>query len=148
MLLFARPNPASGVPIYVQIKQQLRHAIETQSLVAGAPLPTIRALAEQLVVNVNTIARVYRELEAEGFLELRQGSGAFVSNSAAANAKASVRITSAKKEVRRLIENLAADGLTADEIRRVVNITLDEVLTNLPTFHDAARTPQDTGAVE
>src|SRR5262245_6792114 len=74
-----RPNPASGVPIYLQLMEQVKHSIETGALRPGEQLPGIRPLAEQLVINPNTVAKAYRELEHEGVIELRQGAGAFVS---------------------------------------------------------------------
>ena len=70
--LFLKPNPASGVPIYLQLKEQIRHACETGALRPGDSLPGMRALAESMVINPNTVARVYRELEQEGLLELRR----------------------------------------------------------------------------
>src|SRR5574337_639702 len=79
-----RPNPSLGVPIYLQLMEQVKHAIETGALRAGDQLPGIRPLAEELVMNPNTVAKAYRELEHEGVIELRHGAGAFV----AANARA------------------------------------------------------------
>ena len=76
-----RPNPATGVPIYLQLMEQVKHAIETGALRPGEQLPGIRPLAEELVINPNTVARAYRELEHEGVIELRHGAGAFVSES-------------------------------------------------------------------
>src|ERR1041384_7475552 len=78
-----RPNPALGVPIYLQLMEQVKHAVETGALRAGDQLPGIRPLAEELVINPNTVAKAYRELEHEGVIELRHGAGAFV----AANAR-------------------------------------------------------------
>ena len=74
-----RPNPSSGVPIYLQLMEQVKHAIETGALRPGEQLPGIRPLAEELVINPNTVAKAYRELEHEGVIELRHGAGAFVS---------------------------------------------------------------------
>src|SRR5438874_3457848 len=79
-----RPNPSSGVPIYLQLMEQVKHGIETGALRPGEQLPGIRPLAEELVVNPNTVAKAYRELEHEGVIELRQGAGAFVSGNAGA----------------------------------------------------------------
>ena len=58
-----RPNPASGVPIYLQLMEQVKHAVETGPLRPGEQLPGIRRLSEELVINPNTVAKVYRELE-------------------------------------------------------------------------------------
>src|SRR5258706_5015970 len=77
-----RPNPASGVPIYLQLMEQVKHAIETGALRPGDQLPGIRPLAQELVMNPNTVAKVYRELEHEGVIELRHGSGAYVAQRA------------------------------------------------------------------
>src|SRR3954468_24482854 len=77
--MLLRPNPASGVPIYLQLMEQVKHAIETGALRPGEQLPGIRPLAEELVINANTVAKAYRELEHEGVIELRHGAGAFVS---------------------------------------------------------------------
>src|SRR5881275_2349625 len=74
-----RPNPSSGVPIYLQVMEQVKHAVETGALRPGEQLPGIRPLAEELVINPNTVAKAYRELEHEGVIELRHGAGAFVS---------------------------------------------------------------------
>ena len=79
-----RPNPSSGVPIYLQLMEQVKHAIETGALRPGEQLPGIRPLAEELVINPNTVAKAYRELEHEGVIELRHGAGAFVSGNAGA----------------------------------------------------------------
>src|SRR5260221_14147660 len=73
-----RPNPSSGVPIYVQLMEQVKHSIETGALRSGEQLPGIRPLAEELGINANTVAKAYRELEHEGVIELGQGAGAFV----------------------------------------------------------------------
>lgn len=67
--------------------QQLKHAIEIGGLRAGDQLPAIRKLAEDLVMNPNTVARAYRELEHEGVIELRHGLGAFVADSIVARTK-------------------------------------------------------------
>lgn len=127
MTLFIKPNPSSGVPVYLQLKGQIRHAVETGALRAGDALPGIRALAERLVVNPNTIARVYRELEAEGLLELKHGIGAFVATGGSAAARALERaetVRAAVPLVAELVARLRADGLDADEIRRLVEAEL------------------------
>lgn len=73
-----RIHPDSGVPIYLQVVQQVTHAIESGALLAGEQLPPIRTLAGDLVTNPNTVAKAYRELEYRKVIELRQGIGAFV----------------------------------------------------------------------
>lgn len=70
-----------GVPIYQQIVTQVKYLVAANRLKPGTELPTIRALAEQLQVNPNTIARAYRELEQEGTVEKRSTKGTFVAES-------------------------------------------------------------------
>ena len=73
-----RVHPTSTQPLYQQLTQQIRHAVETGVLQPGDILPGIRTLAEQLVVSPNTVVKAYADLEHEGLLELRHGAGAFV----------------------------------------------------------------------
>ena len=68
-----------GVPIYVQIVNQVKFLVASGRLNPGDQLPPVRKLAEQLVINPNTVARAYRELELAGIVTARQGSGAFIS---------------------------------------------------------------------
>jgi GntR family transcriptional regulator len=67
--------------------EQVKHAVETGALREGDQLPTIRKVAEDLVMNPNTVVRAYRELEHEGILELKHGSGAFIKESAEGRAR-------------------------------------------------------------
>lgn len=69
----------SGIPIYIQLKNEIKYAIATGKIPPGSQLPTVRQLAVDLKVNVNTISRVYSELEKEGVLSTRQGKGTFAS---------------------------------------------------------------------
>ena len=71
-------NSRSHVPVHVQLQEQLKHLILTGDLAVGDRLPSIRMLAGYLRINRNTVARVVAELEREGFLETRRGSGSFV----------------------------------------------------------------------
>ena len=118
-----RPNPASGVPIYLQLMEQVKHSIETGALRPGEQLPGIRPVAEQLVINPNTVAKAYRELEHEGVIELRHGAGAFVSVNGPAK-KLTDRMRTAQTIVAAAIEKLRDRGLTDEEIRRLVEAHL------------------------
>jgi GntR family transcriptional regulator len=77
----------SGIPIYHQIKEQIKLGIATGHLEPGTQLPTVRQLAVQLEINANTVSRVYSELEAEGYLLSQQGRGTFVANASEAEDK-------------------------------------------------------------
>ena len=71
--------PASGVPTYLQLAQQVRQAIRVGLLQVGDKLPTVKEVVTQLAINPNTVLKAYRELEHEGLVEGRQGVGTFVS---------------------------------------------------------------------
>src|SRR5947209_127708 len=118
-----RPNPSLGVPIYLQLMEQVKHAIETGALRPGEQLPGIRPLAEQLVINPNTVAKAYRELEHEGVIELRHGAGAFVS-AQLRDRKSADRLRTAQPLVAATIEKLRARGLSDEEIRRLFEAEL------------------------
>src|SRR3954449_6027436 len=72
-------SPSDGVPIYLQIVNQIKYLVSSGRLTPGEELPPIRSLAERLVINPNTVARAYRELEVEGLVEKRRTAGTFVS---------------------------------------------------------------------
>ena len=122
MMLF-RPNPSSGVPIYLQLMEQVKHGIETGALRPGEQLPGIRPLAEELVVNPNTVAKAYRELEHEGVIELRQGAGAFVSARARAQ-KQTDKLRAGRDAVAEAVTRLRKGGLSEEEIRRLFEAEL------------------------
>lgn len=67
-----------GVPIYLQIVNQIKYLVASGRLVPGEQMPPVRKLAEQLLVNPNTVARAYRELESVRILSTRRGAGVYV----------------------------------------------------------------------
>ena len=119
-----RPNPASGVPIYLQLMERVKHAVETGALRPGEQLPGIRPLAEELVINPNTVAKAYRELEHEGVIELRHGAGAFVTANARAKKGTTDRLRAAQAVVAAAVERLRGRDVTDDEIRRLFEAEL------------------------
>src|SRR5829696_4207456 len=119
-----RPNPALGVPIYLQLMEQVKHAIETGALRPGDQLPGMRPLAEELVINPNTVAKAYRELEHEGVIELRHGAGAFVAGHAGTSKKVTDKVRAGQAIVTAAVEKLRARGVTDEEIRRLVEAEL------------------------
>src|SRR5204863_5612505 len=118
-----RPNPSLGVPIYLQLMEQVKHAIETGALRQGEQLPGIRPLAEELVINPNTVAKAYRELEHAGVIELRHGAGAFVSANTKTR-KSSDKLRAAQAIVTGAVERLHREGITDEEIRRLFEAEL------------------------
>src|SRR5215510_9106227 len=72
-------STGDGLPIYMQIASQIKHLAASGRLAPGDEIPPIRVLAQQLVVNPNTVARAYLELEREGVVVKRHGSGTYIS---------------------------------------------------------------------
>src|SRR4051812_49355866 len=122
-MLLLKPNPSSGVPIYLQLMEQVKHAIETGAVRPGEQLPGIRPLAEELVINPNTVAKAYRELEHDGVIELRHGAGAFVSSTVRAK-ELTDTLRAGQALVAATVERLRARGVTDEEIRRLFEAEL------------------------
>jgi GntR family transcriptional regulator len=112
-----RISPSSGVPIYLQLMEQIKHAVDTGAVRAGEQLPTIRKVAEELAMNPNTVARAYRDLEREGVISVRHGSGAYVAEAATPSKSNAIRQTG--DVVRQAIEKSRMLGLSEAEVRRV-----------------------------
>jgi GntR family transcriptional regulator len=125
-----RLNPTSGTPLYVQLVERLKHSIATGAITAGEQLPSVRKMAEDLVINPNTVVRAYRDLESEGIVELRHGSGVFVCGSVAARADV---MKKAQPIMRSTVDRLEALDLTEDEIRRLMENELGLRRTALET---------------
>ena len=115
--MILRLNPSSGVPVYLQIIEQVKHAIATGAVNAGEQLPSVRQMAEDLLINPNTVARAYRDLEQEGIIELKHGSGAFISGSIAPPSKS---MHKAQAVVKSAIDQLTSFDLAEEEIRRLI----------------------------
>jgi GntR family transcriptional regulator len=119
-----RINPHSGVPLYLQLVEQVRHAIEAGALRPGDQLPAIRKVAEDMVMNPNTVAKAYREMEHEGLIALRHGAGAFVAETGAAAPPRAMQ--KGRALVQRTILSLRDLGLDDGAIRRLVDSELAE----------------------
>src|SRR5262249_53248413 len=115
-MTFFRLNASSGVPLYVQLMEQVKHAVETAALRPGDQLPTIRALAQELVMNSNTVVRADRYLEHDGVVELPHGLGGFISASVSATGKV---MRQSQSIVESAVERLRSLGVTEQEIRRL-----------------------------
>ena len=105
----------SGVPIYVQLVGQVRHAVEIGGLKPGEKLPTVRGLAEQLAIAPNTIVKAYNELQREGLVESRPGVGTVVAEGVAEVA-AERRREAVFERLRALVRDAAALGITEDDL--------------------------------
>lgn len=133
-----RVNPSSGIPLYLQLMEQVKHAVETGALREGDQLPTIRKVAEDLVMNPNTVVRAYRELEHEGVLELKHGSGAFIKEPAEGRARL---IRKAQAVMESSVERLLSLGLTEDELRRAFENELSQANTKRRLVKGTERKP-------
>ena len=112
-----RLSPTSGTPLYLQLVERLKHSIATGAIKAGEQLPSVRRMAEDLVINPNTVVRAYRDLETEGLVELRHGSGVFVRDSVAGRVNV---MKKAEPIVRSVVDRLELLDLTEDDIRRLM----------------------------
>src|SRR5947209_9040067 len=122
-------SAADETPIYLQIVQQIKSLVAAGRLAPGEELPPIRALAEQLTVNANTVARAYRELAAAGVLANRGTAGTYVTGGAVPRAREqSLEVLTAR-----------VDALLS-EARRM-NVGLDELLTLVRRRDKALRPP-------
>jgi GntR family transcriptional regulator len=98
-------RPDAGEPLYVQLERQIKHAVATGALAHGTQLPSVRQLASELVINPNTVARAYRELEHAGLLEGVPGRGWFVTYGAPR-----LRDDERRKRLQEFIDQLWAEG--------------------------------------
>lgn len=114
--MFFRLEPRSPVPLYAQIAEQLRVAIVAQELAPNTPLDSVRTLAGRLRVNPGTVVQAYRQLEVEGFVEMRQGSGTYV-RAIGADLRTSTQEAQARELVRALIEEAGKKGIRLEALR-------------------------------
>jgi GntR family transcriptional regulator len=108
-------NPKSAVPIYVQIMDQIRRQVAAGLLAPGDQLPSVRDLAGQLLINPNTAARVYRDLERDGLLETRRGQGTYIAPGAVALAE-SERQRMVSQRLEEVIEEALSYNFSGDAI--------------------------------
>jgi GntR family transcriptional regulator len=113
--MIAEIDPRSPTPLYDQIAMRIRVAVAAGDLRAGDPLPSVRQLAGRLRVNPATVVQAYRQLETDGFVEMRQGSGTFVREVGGERKKVEQR-QHARKLVRRLMAQAAGVGLKPEEL--------------------------------
>jgi len=118
-----RLDARSGVPTYLQLVGQVKQAVLLGYLQPGDQLPTVREVAADLAINPNTVAKAYRELQHEGVLELRHGSGAFVARNPRAGQMADT-LRAAQSLVAGTVERLRARDVSDEEIRRLFGAEL------------------------
>ncbi|GAB1266601.1 GntR family transcriptional regulator [Aurantivibrio infirmus] len=114
-------NQVDGVAIYQQIINQIKYLIASGTLQVGEELPAIRALAERLVINPNTVARAYRELQIEGYLIKKGTKGTYVSDTSSPMDH-SIQLKVLKEKIDSLLTDAEHMNVGIDEIK----ILLDE----------------------
>jgi GntR family transcriptional regulator len=117
-------DTSSYTPIYEQIKTEIRSQIVLAILKPGDTLPSIRDLAAKLIVNPNTVARAYRELEQDGFITTRKGKGCFVSDQSASSFPEEKQAM-LKSIVSRWIEEAKKYGFSAEEVKQALEKSLE-----------------------
>jgi GntR family transcriptional regulator len=118
-------SASDGVPIYLQVVNQIKYLVAAGRLAAGEELPPIRVLANQLLINPNTVARAYRELEMAGIVEKRRTAGTYITDQGSPLAR--------RERVKILTERI--DALVAEALQ--MNIDLEDVLKLVEQRHAA-----------
>ena len=113
----------NGIPIYIQLRDQILAAIGRGLLKPGSRLPTMREVAVGLSIDLNTVQRAYAELERDGVLSVVQGRGSFVSETPAP-------AKNAKKETQALAQQIAAQahaaGIALDDLVEALSVLADK----------------------
>ncbi len=135
--MFINIDPSSGLPIYIQIAQQIKTAVAMGRLQPEEPLPSVRQLAVDLAVNPNTVARAYLDLEIEGVIYKRQGAGTFVSGQGVEMSKQERRRVLSELFERALVEGVNL-GMDERELRETFERVLEKIV--------QARAPEAVGS--
>ena len=118
--MLTRVSPDSTVPIYEQILAQVVFAVAAGDLPAGESVPSVRELAQRLLVNANTVSRAYQELERLGVVEARRGVGMFVTDGGPKVCRERRKVL-VRDRVRETAREAAAAGLSLDELRQLLD---------------------------
>lgn len=114
-------SPHDGVPIYLQIVNQVKYLVAAGRLASGVELPAIRVLAERLMVNPNTVARAYRELEVAGIVTKRRTAGTYVSDAGSPLARRE-RLKILTERVDALLAEARQLGIQTDDVIDLIQL--------------------------
>jgi len=131
--MFIRVERGSSVPLSRQIDEQIRAQCLAGTLRSGDCMPSVRQLAKQLAVNVNTVFRVYERLAAEGFIEMRQGDGTYVlprTKTAASQQQLSKQRGQYTKDFEAIVRGGLLLGITPPELRKMLTVAVSDFLTD------------------
>ena len=115
----------SGVPIYLQIVEQVKRSVALGVLQAGEQLPTVKQLALDLTVNPNTVARAYRDLERDSVIETAPGRGSFVRSDGALDSVRSSAADVARDAIALALREAKSVGLSRSDVRDLIDASLD-----------------------
>jgi GntR family transcriptional regulator len=115
-----RISPDDGVPVYQQIVNQIKYLVASMVLHPGDEMPPIRALAEELLINPNTVARAYRELEVAGLVEKRGTVGTFVSSNPSRFTRRE-RLRILRQKVDALLAEASTLGIAVAEVKTMID---------------------------
>jgi GntR family transcriptional regulator len=124
---FLSVDKDSSVPIYVQLVDQVESMVTVGMLAAGDRLPSIRAVAERLRIDYNTVARAYTELDRAGIIRTARGIGTHVTDSVSEEALSASRQTKLVETLSKDLRDLMALGFSRDEIRDAFDDCLNSI---------------------
>ncbi|HEY1428633.1 MAG TPA: GntR family transcriptional regulator [Candidatus Tumulicola sp.] len=121
-------DPGSGVPIYLQIIEQIKRSVALGVLQAGEQLPTVKQLALDLTINPNTVARAYRDLERDQVIETAVGRGSFVRQQDAQAVAFAAAADIARAALDAALREVKSLGLSRADVREALDLALDRWL--------------------
>ena len=121
----------NGIPIYEQICRQVKFAVATGSLLVGEHVPSVREMATRTAVNVNTVARAYRDLQGEGVLVSIRGTGLAISADAPEKCRRS-RLEMVRERLQYVLREAIQNGVSSDEIYSLVHSEWDALQKESP----------------
>ena len=121
-------DPRSGVPMYLQLIEQVKRSVALGVLQTGEQLPTVKQLALDLTINPNTVARAYRDLERESVIETAAGRGSFVRADGAPESGRSAASDVAREAIDGAVREAKSLGLQRPDVRGLLESSLDRWL--------------------
>ncbi len=118
-------DPRSGVPIYLQLIEQVKRSVAVGALTPGEQLPTVKQLALELTINPNTVARAYRDLERDAVIETSPGRGSFVRTDGAQDVATKTRDDVAGDVLNDAVREAKSLGLSRTAISALLEQTLE-----------------------
>ncbi len=124
MPAFFSVEPHGGAPLYLQLTEQIKRAVAVGALAPGERLPTVKALALDLKLNANTVARVYRDLERDGIIHSTPGRGSFVRENGAVGETRRATTDVARRSIDDAVREARSLGITDTEVRNIADASI------------------------